>query len=57
MGSGNNQEEIIEIEAKSIDLEKLNNLPQISFLSIKECLKKKYALLYVLFLLLNEYFS
>ena len=41
LGSSKNQEDIIEIESNAIDLEKLNNLPQISFLSIKESLKKK----------------
>ena len=35
------QPDIIEIDSNSIDLDKLNNLPQISFLSIKETLKKK----------------
>ena len=35
------QDDIIEVDSNAIDLERLNNLPQISFLSIKESLKKK----------------
>ena len=45
LGPNNYQPDVIEIEANTIDLEKLNNLPQISFQSIKESLKNKYFFL------------
>jgi hypothetical protein len=41
IGKNEDEEEAMYVESKPLDFEKLNNLPQITFLTIKDALKSK----------------